>query len=235
MAFSHVQGDPTTGASSGSTSALAITVASTTGNNLGVVGSVLASTSRTVSSVTDDKSNSWSSALGPIDGGATCRAYQHYAVLAVAAVTTVTVNIGGGTSAVTAGFDEFSGNATSSVLGTTGSGTGTGTSPTLSGAITPTAGNLVVASTGGSASLGNPPTAGSGYTLGGRVTNGRMANEYKLSATTSENPGMTTSSVTWAHLAAEYVVPAGGGQPTMRRWGGVPGMMPGPVPIGRSW
>ena len=39
---------------------------------------------------------------------------------------------------------------------------------------------------------------------------------------------------TWDMGAHEFVVVAGG-QPTMRRWGGVPHMSPGPVLAGRSW
>ena len=38
-----------------------------------------------------------------------------------------------------------------------------------------------------------------------------------------------------AFVLQEYVAAGGAGHPTMRRWGGVPYMMPGPVLAGRSW
>lgn len=79
---------------------------------------------------------------------------------------------------------------------------------------------------------------GSGFTelgdAGYTSPDTRLETEWLLGQDTSVDASETFP-LSWAGIAVEIGAPAAAtGQPTMRRWGGVPGMGSGP-PLGRSW
>lgn len=82
-------------------------------------------------------------------------------------------------------------------------------------------------------------TANGGFTAyQNNATTHPMAAAYKvLSATGTEDPAWTHSTKSYSALITLNVkaAAAASGQPTMRRFGGVPGMTPGPQSFGRGW
>jgi hypothetical protein len=104
---------------------------SSVSGNLIVVSFTLDRTDRTVTSITDDKSNSYTLAIGPTDwdSGAE-RSYTYYAsnITGGGSAITITITLSGATNTYFEIYaTEFSGVATASPLDQTSSATGTGT------------------------------------------------------------------------------------------------------------
>jgi hypothetical protein len=102
---------------------------SSVSGNLIVVSFTLDRTDRTVTSITDNKSNSYTLALGPTDI-TNWRAYTYYAsnITGGGSAITITITLSGATNAYFEIFaSEFSGLATASPLDQTSSATGTST------------------------------------------------------------------------------------------------------------
>jgi hypothetical protein len=199
MAYSFVQTKTNAGVT---VSTVTVTLdAPTTKGDLIVVGVALSGTSVTINTPTDDKSNSYSTTVGPTDSGdGTSRIKQFSAVDLVGGMTQVTVTLSGnGTYAVF--VDVFHGGPNAGVLGQTSTGTGTSTTPAVT-SFSPRAGSLIVALTRINAN--QTWTAGTNYTLGS--IQARSASEYRLISTTTETaPFSGTASGVWVEVAAEFL------------------------------
>jgi len=62
-----------------------------------------------------------------------------------------------------------------------------------------------------------------------------MTREYFVEGVQVNETGETEYFVEGVEVNETVEAAGGAGHPTMRRWGGVPYMMPGPVLAGRSW
>jgi hypothetical protein len=202
VAFANIQSKQ----GSGTTQNLAVTVTSSTANSLMVVGTMMNTTSRTLSSVTDNASTPNTYTIGnsgtPSDRGTAIRVYQSYGVQTTAGTTTVTSNLDASNLQHVA-VDEFSGGATSGVelQASTGNG-GSGGSLSVT-SFTPTTGSLIVGTggSGGSTTF----TAGTNFTLGGNTA--RIGQDYRLSASGSETAPISQSpNQVWAEVAIEYKI-----------------------------
>ena len=194
----------------GSVTSATITLAATSVNNLVVVHIFLLTAAITVTSVTDNGSNTYEvgSALAHPAG---VNVYQAYGVQTTSS-TTVTINFSGTTS-VRRGADEYSGFTgggainNANVFDVKSTGTGTGTALSVSTFTPAASGELVVAS--GFLTSGRTWTAGAGYTLYNGSNPIGMRSQYNLSATTSETAPFTISSSTdWGEIATAFKVPA---------------------------
>lgn len=190
---------------SGSTATLNITVTATTQNNLVVVHIKLASTSRTVNSVTDNVGNTY--VVGSnLDNGSTNRLYQAYGVQVTGGATTITVNLSSSTN-IRAGADEYSGGKTTNATVFDATQTGTGNSTSLSTATLTNAstGELIV-STGGLTTAANW-TQGSGYTLYNGTGSVTLRSQYKLSGASTETAPCTIdgSAQAWTEIVRSYI------------------------------
>ncbi len=58
---------------------------------------------------------------------------------------------------------------------------------------------------------------------------------YTVNGVTVAENGEEEYTVNGVTVSETQAAAPPGGQPTMRRWGGVPHMTPGPVAAGRSW
>jgi len=176
-----------------------VTVTSTGVNNL-VVVTVSTSTSQTISSVTDNQSNTYTLSSPVIVSS--LHFYQAYGIQTTGGVTTVTITKSS-TSGCRIVVNEFSGTATSSVYDNQSTGTGTGTSCAVSSFSPGAAGKLVVASVV-KASSAEALTAGTSYTTYGTSNNITSA-MYRLSSSTSETaPGSWTTSAAWGEIATSF-------------------------------
>jgi hypothetical protein len=119
----------------------------------------------TTCTASDNQGNTWAQAVQRLSGGTGERSSLHYAVATTSSGTfTVTVNPSGASSDITIVIAEFSGNASSSVLGNTNNGGGTSTSPSSGSVSTTESGELVVGNVSHAGS-DRTITEGGGWTL----------------------------------------------------------------------
>lgn len=208
-AFAAVQ--TASGVGTGTTD-IVVTISSSGSNNLLVVSNWVA-TGISFVSLTDNLGSSYtSSSVTTSGGGGNVSIVQSYAVVA-SGVTSVTVtfstNVGGaGTAGVI--VDEFSGNATSSVVDVSSTGSGTGTSLAASTFTPSVSGRLIVATMIGYLANVAGWTAGSGYTLYGQRDYAGypiMRTQYNLSGSTSETAPATVAYLfldEWAEIATAF-------------------------------
>ncbi len=190
-------------AATGGATSLAITVTATTANSVIIVNSKLGGIANTITSVTDNKGNTYALAAGPSVGGTNLfSGFQHYGVQLISGATTVTINFNGTVSARIIA-EEFTGgqitNASVFDKSAINNGNGTAASVTLA----PTnSGELISAGVcfTGAGSI----THGTGYTMGTTQTN--QSSEYRLSGTISETTSMSWSpALDWAECAGAYI------------------------------
>jgi hypothetical protein len=202
--------------------------ATPTVNNLIVVG-VSAFNGVTTCTVSDNQGNTWAQAAERLSGDSSTRASLHYAVAATSSGTfTVTTNPSGASSDITIVIAEFSGMATSSVLGNVNNNGGTSTTPSSGSATTTVASELVVgvvSHTGTDRTI----TEDGGWTLiredEGGSSHMPISMIYQEPAAGSYNAGWTigTGSVEWMAVIGCFKPGAGAaGQPTSKRWQNIP-------------
>lgn len=197
MAYTHVQSSATT---TGTATSAAITLSATVAGNTVVVHVYMASTSATVTSVTDDKGNSYSVSSRQNVAAGTHSATQAYGLQSVGGVTAVTVNFSGSVT-FAVGADEFGGNANFDVRAV--ASPGNVTSSSVSGFTPSAAGNLIVVTAVAGSSRNF--TAGTNYTGGLDPTSHQVWSEYRLNGTTSETAPFTINSATQvAEIATSF-------------------------------
>lgn len=197
----------------------------------------------TVTDVTDSKLNTYVSLANVTDTNEGKKLWVYYAVNGTGGDShTFTVNLSGNSLCVTA--IEVTGAATSSIIDVSNSTWDTGGTP-FNCSVTPTVDDTLVL---GFACYGGVNNSGS-YTVNGGFTSGQAFGNtgagfvcawgYKAVATAAAtDPAWTHSTATNNHMlitAAIKPAAAAAGQPTMRRFGGIPGMTPGGNKFGRSW
>lgn len=206
MAIVNIQGvtNSTTGTS------LAITITASGAGNLIVVSVILGAT-RNITSVTDSAGNTYAEAYA---SGAPGLRFQWYGVQTTGGSTTVTVNIDGAATGITAHVHEVDGTSfnQATVFDQTSSGSGSGTSGSVS-SFTPDANGQLVEACIQFDSDVSSPVAGTNYTLG--TSSGTVSNQeyYRLLSSGSETAPITwTTSVGWNAFAGTYTEaePAGG-------------------------
>jgi len=165
------------------------------------------SNSDVITSISDDKGNTWTRAsISPdISGGE--RVYIYYAYNVAAGVTGVTLSVSGG-SAYRNNLIEFSGSSTSDPLDQTGTNSGT---PSSNPSVTLTgnaANDLLV---GGLTTFSSASTEGGSFT---QVSNGNTwyyeSAEYLLDSGSSGSKTVdwTASSQNWTAAAASFKLPS---------------------------
>ena len=199
MAFLRVQDANT----SGTNTTQNLTVSSTILNNIVIGGLNTDDISQTLTSITDDKGNTY-----VVDTATTHNSrflYMFYGVQVTGGVTTITANKSGSVfSRMT--IIEFSGNGTTnaSTFDTEKTGTGAGTDLSVS-TLTPAASGELIVSFG---LLNNflTWTAGAGYTLENQANPEQLKGQYKLSGTTSETAPMkvVSDSFGWGEHAKAF-------------------------------
>lgn len=199
MAFAAVQ---TSALNTSSGTSGNITLSSTVQLNLVIAHVRIASTTETVTSVTDNVGNTYVVGTGLTSG--TVTQYQVYGVQITGGATTLTVNFSGSVS-FRIGADEYSGAATSNATVVDQSATNTATGTTMNLTLNPSAGGKLVVVTLQTASIGTF-TAGTNYTLylnsGSAQT---LVSMYRLSSSTSETcPATNSTSGTWSEMARSY-------------------------------
>lgn len=205
MAFTHVQAKGRLLQTSQSSMTLTFDAALTVGN-LAVIGVDFSDVSRTLSSVTDDKGNTYT-ILGP-STGTNARVYQAYSVITISGATIVTMTLSGTSFQTVLVGDEFSGNAASGVAGLTANRTGGGGSTSTSViSFSPTVGSLIVATIGLGDTAASTNTAGANYTIGADPGTGAFS-EYRLSSGGTETaPSTYTPAKPYGEWVTEYLVP----------------------------
>lgn len=199
--FAQVQtGTQVTGASG----TLALTMTSATTLNNIVIGFVKGGQSNTLSSVTDDKGNTYV-ITSAVDSSTTVRLYQFYGVQTTAGATVLTATFNAAGQTWRMGADEFSGNGTSnaSAFDKTSTGSGTGTALAVT-SFSPTAtGELIVAAGAGNGAA--TYTAGASYTLYSGTNPITSRTEYRLSSAASETAPITSNvSQAWSEIASAF-------------------------------
>lgn len=182
-------------------STVSVTITSSTANNLIVVG-IRTTTAVTISSVTDNASNTYAVSSN-LDMGGSLRLYQAYAIQSTGGATSVTVTVSANAS-INAIVNEYSGFSSGNTNATAydGVATGTGTSTSLStSTLTPTAsGSLIVCTMRAN---GGSLAAGSGYTAYGII--GTITGmQYKLSSGASETCPATAASGDWGIIGMAF-------------------------------
>lgn len=181
-------------------STVSVTITSSTANNLIVVG-IRTTTAVTVSSVTDNASNTYAVSSNVDIGGN--RIYQAYGIQTTGGATsvTVTVSANASTSAIVNEYSGFSsGNTNATAYDGVATGTGTGTSLSTS-TLTPTASGALIVCT--MRANGGSLAAGSGYTAYGII--GTITGmQYKLSSGASETCPATASSGDWGIIGMAF-------------------------------
>jgi hypothetical protein len=198
----------------------------TAGNLIAVIAVSPSNITQTLSSVTDSLSNTYSSAIGPIDQASlTYRVYIQYAA-----------NIAGGANTVTCTWDpsgvfkaiiiyEISGAATASPLIDTTSATGTGTAMN-GGNLDPTQANSGLIAFGATST--GTETAGTSW------TKDLQSNFFWFDASESRFPTSAAAyaadfsapnpATNWIVVGAAFQEAAAGGQPLIKRIGGITDM-----------
>lgn len=212
MAFALVQ-SPTQ--VTGTAASVSVTVAATGAGNLVVIYASPASTSTTLTSVTDNVGNAYvvSSAL---DNTPNLRIYMAYGVQVTGGATAITTNWSNGTETKRVGLDEFSGGASNNTNAFDTSSTGTGTTSTATSvaSFTPAGnGELIVAMI--KASPQRSITAGTNFTISSGTSTTTVRSEYRLSSSGSETaPGTLASAPTvWGEIAMAFKPASGGSTP----------------------
>lgn len=179
-----------------------VSISATSAGELAVVGVRIQGVTDTITSVTDDKSNTYACSTN-VDYSSR-RIYLCYGVQTTGGTTSVTVAYSG-TQTHRAYVAVFSGGAASNAAAfdTSATGTNTGSALSVSTMTLAASGELVVAWAGTAST--QTYTAGTGYTLY-YPTNPDVTNfEYNLSATTSETAPMTsTGTPVWAEIAIAF-------------------------------
>jgi len=197
-AINFVQANYKTSTSASSLAA-AYPLAQTAGN-LNVVSVMWGDTTRTVSSVTDSKGNSYALAVGPSKAtGLTSAIY--YAKNIASGTNTVTVTFNGTASYPNLNMLEYSGLDTASPLDVSAAATGSGTTAN-SGSATTTSANELIIGAGNPSSAFN--SAGSGFSS--RVINpyGGISEDKIVTSTGSYNATATLTSGTWVMQMAAF-------------------------------
>lgn len=173
------------------------------GNIVYVVGYLQGSTD-TLSSVTDNASGGANTYVvqTAVDSPSE-RIVTAYGFQVRGGATTITLTYSGTNNLKRDFCDEYSGfsssltNARAFDASTTGSGTGT--SATVSTLTTARTGNLIIA-----AAIGTNLSAGTNYTLYGSPTAGGSKSEYRLSSAASETAPFSLNSSDWAERATSF-------------------------------
>lgn len=188
--------------------------AAVTVNNLMVCGgNIWKSPAITDLVITDTRSSTWTVILGA--SGNEFVPFIAYALVPSSGTVTLTIDPTGGNNYGTWSCNEFSGNATSSVLDVDG-GASTGTSTTPSDSITTgTANALIIGLVGNKTNSSVFLTEGSGYTLIGKTESASWAAhllEYKIgtSATSYTADATMSSSVAWIMQTVSFEEAVGG-------------------------
>jgi hypothetical protein len=200
--FRHVQGQANhvAGASS-----LSLTLNATRLDNLVVVNFYVSNPGH-LTSVTDNKGNTYIASVSELVLPNGAAAYQYYGVQTVNGTTSITITLGSSQD-ITAVANEYSGGNTTNatVFDTAVVSTGTGTSSSIS--LSPAkAGELI--DTGVLIfSGGVSPVSGSNYTNGGfDQANHTAFTEFRLAGTTSEiAPASWTGSSAWGEIASAFI------------------------------
>lgn len=202
-AFSAIQ---TATQATGTGSSVAITTSATTQWSLVTVYAKLADNTETLTSITDDKSNSYT-ILTVLDNGGANRIYMGYGIQTTGGTTAITCNFSSNVASKRCGADEYGGFSASvtnaSVFDTSTTGASTGTALAVS-TLTPAAtGELIVGV--GSLASATTWTAGSGFTIYNGSGSVSMRSEYKLSGAATETADFTIAvSKNWAEIAAAF-------------------------------
>jgi hypothetical protein len=196
-------------------------------NNL-ILCAVSAYNGVTTCTVSDNQGNTWAQSAERLSGGTGERSSLHYAVAATSSGTfTITVNPSGASSDITIVIAEFSGMATSSVLGNVNNNGGTSTTPSSGSATTTVASELVVGAlshTGSDRTI----TEDGGWTLiqedEGGSSHMPISMIYQEPAAGTYNAGWTlgTGAVEWMAVISCFKPAASTGQPTSKRWQNIP-------------
>lgn len=208
MAFSFVQ---TSTQGSTTTATTTVTFSAGTGSGNLVVGfAKLSDASHTLTSITDDKGNTYAT-VGPITSSNNAvRVYMVYGVQTTPGATVLTFTSTGNTGTFRCGADEFSGGASSNAavfdVSATATAQNVGGTPDPSLTLSPSASGKLIWS-GVAANSAFVATAGSGFTRsnGGASSLGGHS-QYKLSGTTSETAPMTgtVSGSYWCEVAGSF-------------------------------
>lgn len=199
--------------------------------------------SSTVTSVTDSKSNTYSLLTSVVDSNDGHKNWVYYTENGTGGSShTFTVTTSGNNLNIFA--FEVTGGATSSIIDVSATVYNDGETPFDCSITTTVAETLAIAYAHAGSGTGSW-TANGGFTAGQSAQNAGAAFTdtwaYKAVASAgTENPAWTYSEALSGSKASRIsfaIKPAAAaaGQPTMRRWGGVPGMTPGPQSFGRGW
>lgn len=181
-----------------------------TAGSLGVLLVHSYSNTVTVTSVTDDKGNTWTLVGHSPDNGVGERVSMYYAYNMAAGATVITITQSSTVGRTTA-FTEVSGFSTTDPLASSGTGSGGAADFTFNIATVP-ANALII---GAISRQNNPPTAGAAYTSAyGTANNFYQLGQYDLdtgAAGTIAFNGTQAASNTWTGIAAAFNFAAGGG------------------------
>jgi hypothetical protein len=202
MAFSYVQGGNNHATS---TTSLSVTLSATGTNNL-VVISFFVSNPGKVTSVTDNKGNTYVASASELTLSNGSAANQYYGVQTSGGATSITVNLSSAQD-LDIGVNEYAGGRTTNatVFDKAATNTGTGTSASVS--LAPTSSGELI-DTGAIIFNGTSnPVSGTGYVNGGfDQTTHTAYTQLKLSGTTSETaPATWTGSSAWGEIASAFV------------------------------
>jgi hypothetical protein len=186
---------------------VAVTVSSTAAGSLIVVGVGWQNGSTSITSVTDNQSNTYVSADAAVVNG-NAGAQIWYCENATGGVTSVTVTWSASAGRGQPTVYEISGAATANAKDQTSSGTGSGTALAVA-SFTPTVANSIAIAVG-YLPTNTTWTAGTDYTLGS--TQNRMGTERRIMTSASAQTAPLTSSAsnTWAYAAATFKEAASG-------------------------
>lgn len=189
---------------SGTGNSVAVTLSATVKGNLVVVHIRLDSTAETCTSVTDDKSNTYTLSSA-VDN--TIRVYQAYGVQVTGGTTTVTANFSASTITKRVGADEYGlgveASVNSQVTDVLKSNTGTGTF-IQTGIFTPSLSGELCVMTVGSPSQNHTCS----YTAYFGADPCLLKSAYNLSGTQSENPNDIGSfGGSWAAIGQSFKTP----------------------------
>ena len=182
-----------------------------------------------ISSVADNQGNTWTAAAAAAATGVIDKVAGYYAMNVAGAATTITVTLTGAPDRFRGRVHEYSGRALTGALdiakaqGQTNPGTGTDAVTTGTASVTADGCDIM----GFSSESNDQPvyTAGTNYTLGGTLTGTADERRENVSAgshaaTFTINSGAADPTT----LMMAFAPPAAGGQPTSKRFGGVPSM-----------
>jgi hypothetical protein len=214
MAISSVPVQQATGTGSVSATSYTITMGAnmTAGNVVVLVHTVTATDANSAISSISATNVTWHSA---VVFATNTRAEIWYGEIAAGAGTVITVNLAGAASAVDhANASEWSGLATSSELGVTGTNSATSANPTTA-SITPTAGRntLIIACTRRGGTFSSGPDTGGFTALTSPTTSDQYGYLVVASASGSYSTSWTwTTSLAWGASIASFYAPLATGK-----------------------